>query len=468
MNTLLIFAKWPTPGVCKTRLIPALGADGAASLHRTMVARTLLLARRYSIRTGARIVLYSDGATPMDFQNWLGPDLECFSQCEGDLGRRLRHAFASHLSPNDKVCIIGADCPLLDEEDLADAFHRLDSSDVVLGPAADGGYYLIGLRAQAPDLFNGIAWGSDQVFQQTLQTAMRNGLSTQLLRTLNDVDRPEDLAEWENSQRKESETFNAPEISVIIPAINEAASMANCMASASAPGVQIILADGGSTDGTREIAEAYGAQVVQCPPGRALQMNAGTQLAKAPVYLFLHADTLLPNDFVSKIKISLQDVVSVGGAFRLRLDSKQPGFRVIERGANWRSRVLGLPYGDQALFIRAEIFQRIGGYPDQPIMEDVALVRAMRKFGYMNFLDSSVTSSARRWIAGGVIRTTMLHLLALVLYFVGLPPARIAKLLKRLGRREHSTDNLQSNAISSIASAHPLTVPITTKREHQS
>jgi len=466
MNTLLVFAKWPTPGECKTRLIPALGADGAAELHRTMVVRTLFLARRFAVHTGSRIVLYGAGASSLDFQNWLGPDLECLPQCEGDLGRRMRQAFASHLTHNRKVLIIGTDCPSLDEEDLADAFHYLDSSDVVLGPAADGGYYLIGLRAQALDLFNGIAWGSDQVFQQTLQTAMRNGLSTQSLRTLNDVDRPEDLAEWENSQRKESETFNAPEISVIIPAINEAASMANCMASASAPGVQIILADGGSTDGTREIAEAYGAQVVQCPPGRALQMNAGTQLAKAPVYLFLHADTMLPNDFVSKIKNSLQDVVSVGGAFRLRLDSKQPGFRVIERGANWRSRVLGLPYGDQALFIRAEIFQRIGGYPDQPIMEDVALVRAMRKFGYMNFPDSSVTSSARRWIAGGVIRTTMLHLLALILYFVGLPPSRIAKLLRRLGRREHSDANLLRNTPADTASLQPAPMSTSTTKEH--
>ncbi len=195
-----MFARYPDPGRVKTRLIPALGAVGAAELHRRMLARTLACARELAERAPLTLELRLD-RIPDGFAKAEDALARANEQGPGDLGERLsravEEAFAGPDDPARRVVVIGTDCPELSGETVTRAFAKLDGHDVVLGPAADGGYYLIALSAPAPELFSGIDWGSDRVCAQTMSRARSGGLSVGLLGVLDDIDTPDDLAVWE-------------------------------------------------------------------------------------------------------------------------------------------------------------------------------------------------------------------------------------------------------------------------------
>lgn len=195
---LIIFTRYPEPGKTKTRLIPALGAEGAADLQRQMTEYTLWQAKELQNLRSVSIEVRYDGGQQQLMQDWLGYDIVCRSQGKGDLGSRMTrsHEFAVK-SGIDHVVIIGTDCPGLNAEVMAQAFHQLHlAHDLVLGPAMDGGYYLIGLSRLLPELFIGISWGTAEVFQQTVAIAQKLNLSIAYLTPLADVDRPEDLSIW--------------------------------------------------------------------------------------------------------------------------------------------------------------------------------------------------------------------------------------------------------------------------------
>lgn len=195
---LIIFTRYPEPGKAKTRLIPALGAEGAAQLHCQMAEHTLGQARSLRSHLSINLEVRFIGETVEAMQSWLGYDLHYQSQGEGDLGDRLIHASQTAFATGaTSVVIIGTDCPQLDTHILQQAFEQLRSHDLVMGPAMDGGYYLIGLRQFVPELFQGIAWSTSQVLQQTVKVAERLGLTIAYLPTLSDVDYPEDLPIWE-------------------------------------------------------------------------------------------------------------------------------------------------------------------------------------------------------------------------------------------------------------------------------
>lgn len=205
---LLIFTRYPEPGKTKTRLIPTLGPEGAATLQRQMTEYTLAQARalRGSLPVSIE-VCFAGGESPAEMlrehrfmQSWLGPDLSYQHQSQGDLGTRMAKAFKVAFEANmDRVVTIGTDCPGLNAQLLAKAFQELHQHDLALGPAIDGGYYLIGLRCFIPLLFQGIAWGTAEVFQQTVEIAKTLGLSIAYLPPLADVDRPEDLSVWQQA-----------------------------------------------------------------------------------------------------------------------------------------------------------------------------------------------------------------------------------------------------------------------------
>ncbi len=191
---LILFTRYPRPGRTKTRLIPALGAQGAAALQQRMseaiIAQMAQFAAQYPVNLEIR---YADG-NQQAVEAWLSSDIPCLDQGEGDLGDRLRRAFAQAFSQGSRqVVVIGADCPHLTPALFAQAFAALESRELVLGPAMDGGYYLIGLNRLAPALFAEIPWGSEEVLAATLKQAQDLNLSTHLLEPLADVDRPEDL-----------------------------------------------------------------------------------------------------------------------------------------------------------------------------------------------------------------------------------------------------------------------------------
>ncbi len=193
-DRLIIMTRFPCEGKNKTRLIPALGTAGATALHERLAKHTVRTAKNFlAIHPVAQLEVHLDGGTPEAGRAWLG-EIECIAQTSGDLGQRMEAAAAGAFAHGaQRVVIIGTDCPSLEETTIAQAFDRLHVSDVVLGPAEDGGYYLIGMQQLWPELFTGIDWGSSRVLAQTLHAAKVAQLDVAQLAFLEDVDTPADL-----------------------------------------------------------------------------------------------------------------------------------------------------------------------------------------------------------------------------------------------------------------------------------
>lgn len=216
-------------------------------------------------------------------------------------------------------------------------------------------------------------------------------------------------------------------ISIIIPVLNEAPTIAKAISTAqNAENVEIIVVDGGSSDGTPEIAKSLGVRVLFTTPGRAAQMNAGAAAATGDILLFLHADTRLPIGFDIWARQALAKAGTVGGAFLLEIDALSKSLRLVETGVNWRSRFLQMPYGDQAIFLKTATFEILGGFPDLPLMEDFEFVRRLKKQGRIEIVPQPVLTSARRWQQLGVLKTTAINQIVIIAYFLGVSPDRLA------------------------------------------
>lgn len=191
---LLIFTRYPVAGRAKTRLIPALGAAGAAALHRRLTERTLRTADLLTGRAGVALAIHHEGGSAEQMAAWLGPHRSYCPQGAGDLGAKMTRAFTAAFGHGCRqVVLIGSDCPGLSPELLESAFARLTDHDLVLGPACDGGYYLVGLTRSRPLLFTSRAWGTNLLLAETIVAAQKNGLTFFLLEELPDVDHPADL-----------------------------------------------------------------------------------------------------------------------------------------------------------------------------------------------------------------------------------------------------------------------------------
>jgi len=220
-------------------------------------------------------------------------------------------------------------------------------------------------------------------------------------------------------------------LSVIVPTLDEAEALPAALAAARQPGVtEIIVVDGGSRDGTLALARALADRVLETARGRARQMNAGAAAARGDVLLFLHADTRLPAGYAQAVARALADPRVVGGRFDVRLDATGLAYRVVGRLISVRSRVTRVATGDQAIFVRRAVFARLGGYPAVPLMEDVALSRALKRAGRVACLDETVVTSARRWQRHGVVRTVLLMWALRAAYYAGVSPARLARVYR--------------------------------------
>lgn len=188
---LVLFSKFPTPGAVKTRLIPELGAVGAAALHRKLAKRCFDVISRSAQAVNAICEVRFSGADEADFQNWLGDEAVYVRQSGGDLGARLQAAMA----PSPSI-FFGADTPDLTEKIVLEAIDRLAHADVVIGPAMDGGYYLIGARRNLPFLFEEMPWSTARLLNETIRRLTENNIDPHVLEPLRDCDRPDDLAAW--------------------------------------------------------------------------------------------------------------------------------------------------------------------------------------------------------------------------------------------------------------------------------
>ena len=219
------------------------------------------------------------------------------------------------------------------------------------------------------------------------------------------------------------------QFSIIIPALNEAAGIQQHLQTLQPlrKHCEIIVADGGSKDGTIAIAEPLSDQVFTAPKGRARQMNAGADRATGKILLFLHADTFLPDEALSLIQQGLRKG-SCWGRFDIHLTGSKPMLKVIARMMNWRSRLTGIATGDQVLFMTRHAYDYTGGFPDIPLMEDIALSIKLKQLGKPLCLKAKVISSGRRWEQFGVIKTILLMWWLRLLYCFGFSPKRLSRL----------------------------------------
>jgi len=422
--SIIVFTRLPVPGKAKTRLIPELGPEGAAALQQRMTRLAVARAASRCRAVGGRLVVAYEGGDEAAMREWLGPGPRYRAQEGGDLGERMRLAARREFADGEeKVLIVGSDCPRLESRHLREAEEALEERDLVFGPARDGGYYLLGLRRDLPEVFEGIPWGGGGVLETSLRRAAEGGVEPALLETLPDVDLPADLADAEEALAASGR------VSVVVPALDEEENLRRLLPALEAAGAyERIVVDGGSGDNSGAAAREAGAIVIEGLRGRAAQMNAGAAHASGELLLFLHADTVPPRGWVPLVRASLDRAEVAAGAFGFSLEGELPATRCVERLVDLRCRLFSLPYGDQGLFLRRDLFEALGGFPEQPILEDLALVRRLRRLGEIDVLQERAATSDRRWREGGVLRTFLRHQAILLGDRLGFSPECLARL----------------------------------------
>jgi len=438
---IIAFARAPEAGKVKTRLASAVGTDGAALLAGAFLRDTW---SSLAAVPWARPVVATTG--PRDSAI---ADVETWDQGGGDLGERIERMLRRALASAPAAFAVGTDTPGLPRRLLDEAREALASADAVLGPCDDGGFYLLGLKRCPAGILAELPWSQADTLARVKQRLEERGLSVALLPAWFDVDRPEDLARLERLVREAridapatASTFaglprlpaspaTSPRITVIIPTLDEEARIARRLRELAAmPEIaEVIVVDGGSRDDTVALARSFsGVHVLEAPRGRASQMNCGAAAGTGDVLLFLHADVALPPDAGRWVRDALSDERAVAGAFRTWtvLDAGPSRLGPLLHLADLRSRYTALPYGDQALFVRAEAFRAAGGFPEIPLMEDLQLARRLRRLGRIRTVQASVKVSGRRFLARPVYYTFLVNVFPLLLR-LGVPPARLAR-----------------------------------------
>jgi rSAM/selenodomain-associated transferase 2 len=221
-----------------------------------------------------------------------------------------------------------------------------------------------------------------------------------------------------------------PLLSIVVPTLDEAAGLAahlGALQPLRARGCEVVVVDGGSRDGTPEIARPLADAVVSAPRGRGAQLNAGVRAARGDLLVFLHADTLLPAGAVEAVRAALAGGARGWGRFDVEISGRHPLLRVVARLMSWRSRLTGIATGDQAMFVRRDRFDAAGGFSEIPLMEDVALSAALRRASRPACLRLRVVTSGRRWESRGVVRTILLMWWLRLRFWLGAEPSALAR-----------------------------------------
>ncbi len=418
---LILFTKYPKEGLVKTRLIPMIGAKNATALQKEMIEFTF----HQCHSTGFPLCICYTGSDEQSIKNLVSSFLQkehalqeeisskqYFSVQNGNnIGARMENAFKEAFMRlfqkkemgRKKVLLLGSDCPTNRTQNIIDALTLLDTHTCVLGPSLDGGYYQVGLSTESMQdsekvyeaLFHDISWGTGDVFAQSLQNLKKHSVLFSTVETLKDVDYYEDIP---------------PKISVIIPTLNEEHNLQACLESLKIGFFfEIIVADGGSTDRTADIAHRYGCTVLSCKKGRSSQMLCGTNLAQGEILLFLHADSVVPQDWDKHIRHVMDSKNDNSlGYFLFDVEENFSGKKWFIKGTNFRANALKRPYGDQGLFVRKKDFET-WDIQEIPMLEDVELVKTAKRHGKIVCTNSAIKTSGRRFVKHGLIKNIFMN-----------------------------------------------------------
>lgn len=430
---LIVLTRYPVLGRVKSRIAAELGVEAALALHRELAEHVVRRARAVELAGDVDLEIRLADGSAADGRRWLGHRLRVRPQSAGTLGDRLAEALRTAVSEGAPAAIaIGSDCPDVGGPIIREAIAHLDRAPIVLGPAEDGGYYLVGVRADVSEavavaLFEQIPWGTSAALAVTRARLSALDVYPALLPTLADIDRPADARRWEARRREEHTTGSR--VSVVVPALDEEANVAEAVGSARAAGAhEVVVADGGSTDATVARAEEAGATVVHAPRGRAVQMNAGAAHASGDALLFLHADTALPPDACAQAARVLEDHRAVGGAFDYSAGSETERLdRFVSAVGRLRYAIFRLPYGDQAIFVRRSVFEDLDGFPELPVMEDYEFALRLKRLGGLGRAPGAIRTSARAWRERGVIGATAREMATIAGYRLGIDPSQLAR-----------------------------------------
>jgi len=220
-------------------------------------------------------------------------------------------------------------------------------------------------------------------------------------------------------------------VAVIVPVRNEARLLPSLIGQMQQLECdELIIVDGGSSDATAEILAESGLRRIASKPGRARQMNAGAEVCDSDILLFIHADTMIDSSHISQLREAMRDAGAVGGRFDVRLSGNSPVFRMIAFLINLRSRLSKISTGDQCLFVRRSVFEQMGGFADQPLMEDIEFSKRLKRRGRVLCLHDKVTTSSRRWQQHGVVHTILLMWKLRLLYWLGVAPEKLARIYR--------------------------------------
>ena len=402
-RALIVFTREPVPGKTKTRLMPYLSPQQCADLHMCFLRDIYREARR----TDADIMVAYEGDSYENLSTVFGKSREYVRQSGDGLGPRMDNAIRHALDRGyEKAVLIGTDIPELTAASIRKAFDLLDDADVVLGPTADGGYHLIGMKDVHPEAFGVKAYGNSTVLQETLKAIETSGFRAVCGDEYHDLDVREDAAGYRarmaldrRLQHSYTGRFlrDCATVSVIIPVYNESATIAK-MTEQLSPYIndaEILFVDGGSIDDTvSQIGSRF--TVLTGAKGRAAQMNLGAEKSTGDILLFLHCDSLIPPDITGEVRRCLAK--NVYGCFGVRFPSRNFFMltnRVISNHRAWKR---GLPFGDQGIFMPRELFFSAGMFPEIPIMEDYEFGRRLRSAGIRpGRTRKRITTSARRY-----------------------------------------------------------------------
>ncbi|MFZ0927154.1 MAG: TIGR04282 family arsenosugar biosynthesis glycosyltransferase [Syntrophobacteraceae bacterium] len=412
-SALLIFLRYPDAGKVKRRLSEEIGSQRAAEVYEKLIRRTLGVACDFKRRAPeARIVLFHTPHDPVEkLKNKFRGPWEFWAQDGEHLGMRMANALRTAFATGArKAVLIGTDLSDIEAKDIEGAFRNIGEKTAVLGPAADGGFYLIGTDRPIGAPFHFSSWGTGEVFTRTARELEAAGFRIHLTAERHDVDCKRDLDPVDRDFLFDSS------LSIIIPTLADPQKLSPLLLyleSSLWPGDEIVVAQGGAFEkaALRRISPSLA--VVSTRKGRGIQQNAGAILSRGTILFFLHDDTVPPPEFPYLIRRACRDYPAALGCFKLRFLPSNRALGLIAAWANLRTALFKLPYGDQGLFCRREIFERAGGFGRSYLMEDVDLVGKFRKMGKgrsaISILPVPVYSSPDRYLHKGIIKASLLN-----------------------------------------------------------